>query len=338
MVFKRQPGSLGVGGPTVDTVLDAGAVRPGGTLSGRVELAGGTDGHDVEQVVLELVARVETAPGEPGAGEPGGGEPGDGAGVVAFGRYPVGGAFRLAAGERREVPFSVRLPWETPVTELRGRPLGLTLGVRAEPAAGGDGDRSDPAPLRVAPLPAQEAVLEAFEQLGFGLRSAALEHGRIGGTGQRLPFRQEIGLTPSARYAHQLDEIELTFLAVPGRPGGGAGDRQARRPVLRGRPRRPQPLHRAPHGTGRPAGLGRPRRRLDQGVGRAPGVVRLPRGVRPRVSRAFPAVHPLRVFYRSVEVFGRYGPAAGRPCRRFRADPHLGSAPPYVTRGAPCSD
>ncbi|MFE0889267.1 sporulation protein [Streptomyces rochei] len=201
MVFKRQPGPLGVGGPTVDTVLDAGAVRPGGTLSGRVELAGGTAGHDVEQVVLELVARVEM--------------PGDGAGVVAFGRYPVGGAFRLAAGERREVPFSVRLPWETPVTELRGQPLGLTLGVRAEPAAGGDGDRSDPAPLRVAPLPAQEAVLEAFEQLGFGLRSAGLEHGRIGGTGQRLPFRQEIGLTPSARYAHQLDEIELTFLAVP---------------------------------------------------------------------------------------------------------------------------
>ncbi|MFG6296628.1 sporulation protein [Streptomyces rochei] len=215
MVFKRQPGSLGVGGPTVDTVLDAGAVRPGGTLSGRVELAGGTAGHDVEQVVLELVARVETAPGEPGDGEPGSGEPGDGAGVVTFGRYPVGGAFRLAAGERRDVPFSVRLPWETPVTELRGRPLGLTLGVRAEPAAGGDGDRSDPAPLRVAPLPAQEAVLEAFEQLGFGLRSAGLEHGRIGGTGQRLPFRQEIGLTPSARYAHQLDEIELTFLAVP---------------------------------------------------------------------------------------------------------------------------
>ncbi|UXI83189.1 sporulation protein, partial [Streptomyces vinaceusdrappus] len=45
MVFKRQPGPLGVGGPTVDTVLDAGAVRPGGTLSGRVELAGGTAGH-----------------------------------------------------------------------------------------------------------------------------------------------------------------------------------------------------------------------------------------------------------------------------------------------------
>ena len=31
MVFKRLLGSLGVGGPSVDTVLDPGAVAPGGT-------------------------------------------------------------------------------------------------------------------------------------------------------------------------------------------------------------------------------------------------------------------------------------------------------------------
>ena len=35
MVFKRLLGSLGVGGPTVDTVLDPGPALPGGTLSGR---------------------------------------------------------------------------------------------------------------------------------------------------------------------------------------------------------------------------------------------------------------------------------------------------------------
>lgn len=91
MVFKRLLGSLGVGGPTVDTTLAPGAARPGGTLSGRVRLVGGTVGHDVEHVALELVARVET----------GDGEHGDGEGVVVFGRHTVGGPFRLAAGERR---------------------------------------------------------------------------------------------------------------------------------------------------------------------------------------------------------------------------------------------
>ncbi|CAL9519585.1 sporulation protein [Streptomyces hyderabadensis] len=211
MVFKRLLGSLGVGGPTVDTVLDPGAARPGGTLSGRVHLVGGTADHDVEHVALELVARVETEHREHGDGAET-----DGEGVVVFDRHTVGGAFRLAAGEETSLPFAVTLPWETPATELHGQPLGIVLGVRTELAVAGARDRGDLDPLAVAPLPAQEAVLEALGGLGFGFRSADLEYGRIGGTGQRLPFYQEIELTPPPRYAHQVDEIELTFLAVPG--------------------------------------------------------------------------------------------------------------------------
>ncbi|MFB7090706.1 sporulation protein [Streptomyces sp. NPDC056296] len=206
MVFKRLLGSLGVGGPTVDTVLDPGAARPGDALPGHVHLVGGTADHDVEHVALELVARVETEHGGHGEGE----------GVVVFGRHTVGADFRLAAGERRSVPFTVPLPWETPATELYGRPLGIVLGVRTELAVAGARDKGDLDPLTVAPLPAQEAVLEAFGQLGFGFRSADLEYGRIGGTGQQLPFYQEIELIPPPRYAHQVNEIELTFLAVPG--------------------------------------------------------------------------------------------------------------------------
>ncbi|MFK0069313.1 sporulation protein [Streptomyces sp. NPDC091046] len=211
MVFKRLLGSLGVGGPTVDTVLDPGAARPGGTLSGRVHLVGGTADHDVEHVALELVARVETEHRKHGDGAET-----DGEGVVVFDRHTVGGAFRLAAGEETSLPFAVTLPWETPATELHGQPLGIVLGVRTELAVAGARDRGDLDPLAVTPLPAQEAVLEALGGLGFGFRSADLEYGRIGGTGQRLPFYQEIELTPPPRYAHQVDEIELTFLAVPG--------------------------------------------------------------------------------------------------------------------------
>ncbi|MFI7390090.1 sporulation protein [Streptomyces tendae] len=216
MVFKRLLGSLGVGGPTVDTVLDPGAARPGGTLSGRVHLVGGTRDHDVEHVALELVARVETEHGEHGDGEGADGEGADGEGVVVFDRHTVTGPFRLAAGEETSLPFAVTLPWETPATELYGQPLGIVLGVRTELAVAGARDRGDLDPLAVAPLPAQEAVLEALGGLGFGFRSADLEYGRIGGTGQRLPFYQEIELTPPPRYAHQVSEIELTFLAVPG--------------------------------------------------------------------------------------------------------------------------
>ncbi|MFZ4190403.1 sporulation protein [Streptomyces pseudogriseolus] len=205
MVFKRLLGSLGVGGPTVDTVLDPGPARPGGALTGQVHLEGGQADFDIEHLTLELVARVEAEHAE-----------GEGEGVVAFERFTVGGGFRLAAGQRHSVPFSVTLPWETPVTELHGQQLGIVLGVRTELAVAGAKDKGDLDPLSIAPLPVQEAILEAFGRLGFGFRSADLEYGHIAGAGQRLPFYQEIELTPAPRYAHQVNEIEVTFLAGPG--------------------------------------------------------------------------------------------------------------------------
>ncbi|MFJ2132664.1 sporulation protein [Streptomyces sp. NPDC087845] len=205
MVFKRLLGSLGVGGPTVDTVLTAGAAVPGGLLSGHVQLEGGSSGYDIEHITLELVARVEAEH-----------EEGEQEGVVVFDRFTVGGGFRLSEGERRGVPFTVVLPWETPITELHGQGLGIVLGVRTELSVAGAKDKGDLDQLAVGPLPVQEAILEAFGQLGFGFKSADLEYGRIGGTNQQLPFYQEIELAPSPQYAHTVSEIEVTFLATPG--------------------------------------------------------------------------------------------------------------------------
>jgi sporulation-control protein len=205
MVFKKLLGSLGMGGPTVDTVLDPGAVRPGGSLTGQVHLRGGSADFDIEQITLELVARVEA--------EYDGGEA---EGMAAFGRYTVAGGFRLDAGEERNVPFTLTLPWETPITELYGQALGIVLGVRTELAVAGAKDKGDLDPLAVAPLPVQEAVLEALGQLGFGFKSADLEYGHIHGTGQQLPFYQEIELVPAPQYAQTVRELEVTFLAHPG--------------------------------------------------------------------------------------------------------------------------
>ncbi|MCW8100693.1 sporulation protein [Streptomyces tauricus] len=204
MVFKRLLGSLGVGGPTVDTVLSPAPALPGGTLSGEIRLRGGASDVDIEHITLELVAGVE-AEHEDGESESG----------VVFDRFTVGGGFRLAEGEERTVPFGITLPWETPVTELYGQELGIALGLRTELSVAGARDKGDLDRLNVAPRPVQEAILEAFGQLGFGFRSADLELGRIGGTGQQLPFYQELELTPSPAYAHAVNEIEVTFLAAP---------------------------------------------------------------------------------------------------------------------------
>ncbi|MFF0745512.1 sporulation protein [Streptomyces sp. NPDC004111] len=205
MVFKRLLGSIGVGGPTVDTVLEGGPFLPGGTVRGEVQLVGGKADFDIERITLELVARVEAEH-----------EDGESEGVVVFDRVQAGGGFRLAEGEHRDVAFAFTLPWETPVTELWGQQLGVALGVRTELAVAGAKDKGDLDQLTVRPLAVQEAVLEALGGLGFGFRSADLEYGHIDGTGQQLPFYQEIELTPAPQYAHAMGEMEVTFLAGQG--------------------------------------------------------------------------------------------------------------------------
>lgn len=204
MVFKKLLGAMGVGGPSVDTVLAENAVAPGGPLTGEVRVEGGRTDTEIERITLELVGRVEAEGGDE-----------EREGSVGFARFTVGGGFRLAEGEQRSVPFRITLPWETPVTELHGQPLGVVLGVRTELEVAGAKDKGDLDPLRVRPLAVQEAVLEALGQLGFGFRTADLEYGHIGGTGQQLPFYQEIELTPPPQYAHAVSDLEVTFLAGP---------------------------------------------------------------------------------------------------------------------------
>ncbi|MFJ9192609.1 sporulation protein [Streptomyces globisporus] len=205
MVFKKLLGALGVGGPSVDTVLHPGPALPGGPLSGEVRLRVGGSEVTVDRISLLLVARVERE-----------GQEEEDEGTVVLERFTVGGGFRLAEEADHTVPFTVTLPWETPITELHGQHLGPVLGIRTELEIAGARDKGDLDALAVGPLPAQEAILEAFGQLGYAFRSADLELGHIRGTGQQLPCYQEIEILPPAGHAHTVNEIEVTFIAAPG--------------------------------------------------------------------------------------------------------------------------
>ncbi|MFC4536842.1 sporulation protein [Sphaerisporangium dianthi] len=203
MVFKRMLGALGVGGPSVDTVLSTTRVRPGGTLAGEVRVKGGDFPSDIEYVSLALVARVEIESGDDEHSR-----------TAEFFGAKVSGPFHLREGELHTIPFQMPVPWETPVTEINGaRPHGAFVGVRTELSVAKAVDKGDLDPISVVPLASQEAVLRAFSALGFHLKSADLEAGRLHGVHQRLPFFQEIEFHPPARWAGRVNEVELTFVA-----------------------------------------------------------------------------------------------------------------------------
>ncbi|MFD5433258.1 sporulation protein [Kitasatospora sp. NPDC127067] len=207
MVFKRLLGALGVGGPTVDTVLSTPTVHPGGTVHGQVDLVGGSRDAEINGITLCLAARVEVEH-----------EDGESHTVKEFARVQVCGPLRLAAEEQRAVPFAFPVPWETPLTAIGGHHLtGMVLGVRTDVDIAGQLDRGDTDPIAVQPLPVQQRVLEALTALGFHFHRADLEAGRIHGTGQTLPFYQEIEYKAAPQFARRCNEIELSFVTDPHR-------------------------------------------------------------------------------------------------------------------------
>ncbi|MDG4766351.1 sporulation protein [Solwaraspora sp. WMMD406] len=203
MVFKKMLGALGIGAPSVDTVLPNPNTRPGLVLAGQVNLTGGSHDARLDQVTVSLVTRVEVEAG---------GEEHDA--LAEFHRVGVGSAIALGQGQHLSLPFQILIPWETPVTDLYGHRLhGMTMGLRTEVAIPGAIDRGDLDAVHVHPLPVQERILEAFARLGFTFKGADLEYGRLHGVPQTLPFYQEIEYYAAPQYASGIREVELTFVA-----------------------------------------------------------------------------------------------------------------------------
>ncbi|OEJ27562.1 sporulation protein [Streptomyces agglomeratus] len=202
MGFKKLLASLGAGGASVETVLTEANVVPGGVVQGEVRIQGGSVDQQIEALSVGLQARVEVEGGDQEVKQD-----------IEFTKQRLGGAFEVKAGAVHVVPFGLEIPWETPITSIAGQQLhGMNIGVTTELEIARAVDSGDLDPINVHPLPAQQAILDAFVQLGFRFRSADMERGHIRGTRQRLPFYQEIEFQPPQQY-RGLNQVELTFIA-----------------------------------------------------------------------------------------------------------------------------
>src|SRR4051812_47894342 len=205
VVFKKMLRAMGVGGPSVETVLASPDCRPGGTLEGQIQIAGGDHAVDVEYVAIGLITRVEVESGDSEYNAD-----------QEFHRQRLTGSFRLDPKARYDVGFRFDVPWQTPITEVYGQHLhGMTMGLTTELEVARAVDKSDLDQVAVHPLPAQERLLDALLRLGSRFSRADVERGGVYGVQQELPFYQEIEFYPPSAYAHGINQLELTFLATP---------------------------------------------------------------------------------------------------------------------------
>ncbi|MFD3946107.1 sporulation protein [Streptomyces sp. NPDC058579] len=202
MGFKKLLASLGAGGASVETVLTEENVVPGGVVQGEVRIQGGSVDQQIEGLSVGLQARVEVEGNDQEIKQD-----------IEFVKIRLGGAFTVQAGAVHVVPFGLEIPWETPVTAIAGQQLrGMNIGVTTELEIARAVDSGDLDPINVHPLPAQQAILDAFIQLGFRFKNADMERGHIRGTRQKLPFYQEIEFFPPQQY-RGLNQVEISFVA-----------------------------------------------------------------------------------------------------------------------------
>jgi sporulation-control protein len=202
MGFKRLLASVGAGGASVETELTELNVVPGGVVQGEVRMQGGSVSQQIQGLSVGLQARVEVEGNDQEMKQ-----------NIEFAKERIGGAFEVQPGAVHVVPFSLEIPWETPVTSIGGQQLrGMNIGVSTELDIARALDSGDLDPINVHPLPAQQAILDAFIQLGFRFKSADMERGHIRGTRQLLPFYQEIEFLAPQQY-RGLNQVELTFIA-----------------------------------------------------------------------------------------------------------------------------
>jgi len=112
----------------------------------------------------------------------------------------------IKENETKELPFSFRLPLETPLSMGRTK-VWVNTGLDIKSAV----DPTDKDYLSVVPNPVMDGIFNAVSELGFRLREAECEqaprHLR-----RNLPYVQEFEFVPvSGPFRGRLDELELVF-------------------------------------------------------------------------------------------------------------------------------
>ncbi len=174
MPFMKMLARLGIGSARVDTRLEHDTVRAGGDLRGLVHVQGGHTAQRIDRIELHLMAQYLQRDNDRRS-----------ALNAVVRTWRVSTPFTLQPHEERELPFSLRVPTHTPITE-RGTPVWLKTALDIDNALNPeDSDR-----IHVLPHPSLQTVLEAVQQLGFQWRNAYCEAG--GPLGRDEPFVQEL--------------------------------------------------------------------------------------------------------------------------------------------------
>jgi sporulation-control protein len=191
---------FGIGSATIDLIPDETTVQPGGSVEAHLELEGGSSDQTVDDIEVALVTRFQAQREDDSYPTQY---------VLWETEFKEGFTVEADVDRSLNVP-PVEVPAFTPVTKGESE-VWIQTGLDIEWAV----DPSDEDQLDVQPGPRLQAVLDAMDQLDFGLRSVVNEEAEI--RFASLPFVQRFTFRGGGGpFAGELDEVVLTPIRAEG--------------------------------------------------------------------------------------------------------------------------
>lgn len=194
-LFNKVFASIGIGSATVDTKLEKDVFVPGEEIRGIVQIKGGK----IEQLIDDIYLNLHTNYLK---------ESDDKKHIVKgdIERFRLIQAVTIGANETKEIPFVIRVPFDTPISIGRTK-VWVETGLDIKNAV----DPTDKDFIKVVPNQLMKGVLDTVAELGFRLREADCEELPYRKR-RRLPFAQEFEFVAvSGSFRGKLDELEVIF-------------------------------------------------------------------------------------------------------------------------------
>lgn len=195
--------SLGLQGVTVETRLQNPNLQAGETLHGEISFKGGSSDKEINGLYLQLMTMAEVESGDHEFKQP-----------LVLQEWLVNSRFLLPAHQAHSFPFSIQLPFETPITEVACRRNGARVWIQTHMDVDWGLDATDRDYLKVLPTAAMQSFLQAMQQCGFVLSTVDVEKGQL----TARNFRSTIGCYQELEFVSShmfsgFNEVEVSFVA-----------------------------------------------------------------------------------------------------------------------------
>ncbi|WP_456279160.1 sporulation protein [Bacillus sp. AK128] len=195
-LFNKVLASVGIGATKVDTKIPRGSYTIGDEINGVIEITGGNVEQPIDEIYLTLMTQYIKKSDDKEYAQ-----------TADIARFKVVEKFTILPNEKKEIPFSISLPLNTPVTQGKTR-VWIRTGLDIKNAI----DPKDQDFIEVLPLPVMSAVMRSIQELGFRTREIECQQAPRHLRGS-LEFVQEFEFVPvSGAFRGRLDELEVVFV------------------------------------------------------------------------------------------------------------------------------